>query len=86
MAADQTNCHDQFRHTHATAAGLEDAIAIVLDLLMGGKADMNEYFEVSLQALYKILLEIRANPHGYNQERPSGQRLVIRKRYYDENS
>ncbi len=57
------------RHTYATGAGLEDAIAVTIDLLIKQKAD-----QARTESLLEILRQVRQGPHAYDQDRPAGKR------------
>jgi hypothetical protein len=81
MAATKKGGTDQRRHTHSTLAGLEDAIAIVLDLLLS--QGLNEYVRYSLNDLQEILSKIREGPNAYDIDRPAGERIIIRRRYIE---
>ena len=67
------------RHTHPTAAGIEDALAVAWD--------MNREFEM-FYAFYKsrttrmidILQKVREGPHAYDPDQPAGPRLIINRR------
>jgi hypothetical protein len=63
----------QKRHTHRTAAGLEDAIAVLLDVERDGDALL-----LRIKRALEILRSVRAGPHVYDPNSPSG--LRIRKR------
>jgi hypothetical protein len=63
------------RHTHRTAAGLEDAMAILMDVLLGFDA-MHSRTDQALHVLRKI----REGPHSYDPEQPAGLRITIKKR------
>jgi len=57
------------RHTHRTIAGIEDAMAVTIDLLIKQKADL-----ARTQTLLEILQKVRESPHAYDPERPAGLR------------
>ena len=57
------------RHTYATAAGLEDATAVAIDLVIQHQA-MSQRAE----QLRDILGMVRQSPHAYNSDRPAGDR------------
>jgi hypothetical protein len=69
----------QKRHTHRTAAGLEDALAVTLDLIREYE-NMENYAQARLRQLADILTEVRQGPHNYNPDRPAGERPVIKRR------
>ena len=68
------------RHTHRTAAGLEDALAVALDLVR--EYEQSEvYAKARLQKLMEIIKQVRTGPHNYDPERPAGDRYeIIRRR------
>lgn len=67
------------RHTHSTAAGIEDALAVAWDIIR--ELDTaRTYTEARAKKLIEILKIIREGPRAYDQERASGQRVVIKKR------
>ena len=85
----------QKRHTHQTAAGVEDALAvlneIVLDLdtlrLRAAQAGLSGDVILKLEALTRmtdyardILKKVRSGPYAYDPERPSGLHLTIKRR------
>lgn len=56
--------HLSKRHTHPTANGIEDATAVLIDLVM--HEEMNAEFRHSrLEAARKILGRVREGPHAY---------------------
>jgi hypothetical protein len=61
------------RHTHATSAGLEDAIAIAIDTLREYE-ESKLYTEARIKQLNEILKMIRVGPYNYDENRPSGKR------------
>lgn len=61
------------RHTHQTAAGLEDALAVAVDVVLEYQSSQ-AYAEARLSQLQKILQTVRTGPHSYNQDNPSGNR------------
>jgi diaminopimelate decarboxylase len=67
------------RHTHRTIAGLEDGVAIALDLLSEYDA-LADYARTRLQKLTRVLQDVRKGPHNYNPDQSSGQRFGIRRR------
>jgi hypothetical protein len=69
------------RHTHCTAAGIEDAMAVTLDLVR-----QISDVELQLSALkqragqeIEILGIVRQSPHSYDPDRPCGKRPDGRK-------
>lgn len=60
------------RHTYATADGLEDALAVVIELLLRREAE-EAYTQARLGQLQEILGMIRAGPLEYDAERPNGR-------------
>jgi hypothetical protein len=69
----------QIRHTHSTAAALEDALAVANDVIEE-LLRSQLYVRTRVQKLTEILRETREGPHAYNPDKPAGVRLVIRKR------
>lgn len=63
-------------HTYATANGLEDAIAVDLDLALQAARTL-EYIQVRSEHLRKILGAIRSSPHAYDADRPAGRRPEV---------
>lgn len=58
------------RHTHATAAGLEDAIAVSIDLIREYKVTQ-EYTAQRIRQLQDILKTVRSGPLAYDEDRPT---------------
>lgn len=65
----------QIRHAHRTAAGLEDALAVLLDVQIEVDILTNR-----VNRALTILREVRAGPHSYNPEQPAGLRITVRSR------
>lgn len=63
----------QIRHTHRTAAGIEDATAVLLDI-----TSELEILMLRVTSALDILRTMRAGPHSYNPDRPAGRRLKVR--------
>jgi hypothetical protein len=63
------------RHTHRTAAGIEDALAVLLDT-----QQELEILRLRLDRALTILRDVRAGPHAYDPEKPAGLRLRIKTR------
>lgn len=63
-------------HTYATAAGLEDATAVLLELLQRKQAE-EAYTAARLNQLYEITGMIRKGPHAYDPDRPAGPRPKV---------
>lgn len=61
------------RHTYSTLAGIEDALAIALDILNELKVTL-EYLTARMMQLQDVLKTLRSGPNSYNQNRPSGRR------------
>lgn len=57
------------RHTHRTEAGIEDALAVGIDLLIKQRAD-----QARTEQLLDILRLVREGPHKYDPDRPAGKR------------
>ena len=63
-------------HTYPTAAGLEDAISIVLDV-QRDTTELEMQVEAARQRsdqLIGVLQKLREGPHAYDPERPAGRR------------
>lgn len=58
------------RHTYPTAEGLEDAVAVVIELILRWEAEQ-EYGRARLGQLQDILGMIRSGPLEYDTERPN---------------
>lgn len=65
----------QKRHTHRTAAGLEDAVAVLMDI-----ARDLEALSIRISQALAILKSVRSGPHAYDPERPAGLRITLRKK------
>jgi hypothetical protein len=67
------------RHTHPTAAALEDLIAIQFELI-----DFLEYAllyaKQRTEKMYEISKTVRRGPHAYDPETQSSIRVVVKKR------
>lgn len=63
----------QKRHTHATIAGLEDALAVSLDIIRENESS-KKYTDARLSQLNGILQELRSGPNNYDQNKPAGRR------------
>lgn len=61
------------RHTHATIAGLEDALAIAIDALREYE-DSRRYTEARIKQLQDVLKILRSGPNSYDENRPGGER------------
>lgn len=57
------------RHTMSTVAGIEDALAVLYDLLV-----QQEVEERRMKQLHEVLSTLREGPHAYDPERPAGRR------------
>jgi hypothetical protein len=73
------NSKSQIRHTHRTAAALEDAMSVALDIIREVELSQ-QVVMLRSQALMSILRETRAGPHAYNLDRPAGSRIIVKKR------
>jgi hypothetical protein len=75
----KSNKKQPARHTHSTAAALEDATAVQNELI-----DFLTYaLEYARQRgirIAEILKQARSGPHAYDQDQESGSRITIRKR------
>jgi len=67
------------RHTHRVIAGLEDALAVAIDII-NEQARSLAYIEARARKLSEILKTVRANPQAYDPERPAGLRITITRR------
>ncbi len=65
------------RHTHYTAAGLEDVLAIAIDLLEE-YASSQRYTSARTSQLYSALKKIREGPHAYPIDAEAGLRPARR--------
>ena len=63
----------QARHTHATAAGIEDAIAV----LLYAQQDL-EIIALRVAQAMQVLQKVRGGPHAYDPEKPAAK-LIIRR-------
>ncbi len=66
----------QIRHTHATAAALEDALAVAIDII-NEQARAAVYIDARTRKLMEILKQARPGPNAYQPERPAGLRVTI---------
>jgi len=57
------------RHTYATSAGLEDALAVLIDIQFRRDAE-----SARLAQALEILRQVRGGPQNYSQDRPAGHR------------
>lgn len=67
---------DRRAHTYSTAAGLEDAIAIDLDLALNAARTL-QYIETRSGQLRDVLAILRQSPHSYDANRPAGRRPEV---------
>lgn len=65
----------QVRHTHKTAAGLEDAMAVLLDALRYIFTNP-KYAAKRIVKAIEILRITRRSPDAYDPERPAGPRHI----------
>lgn len=65
----------QVRHTHSTAAALEDVIAILWDILRELAASL-QYAQARSKKALDILQETRAGPHAYNPDGHNTKELL----------
>lgn len=63
-------------HTYATAAGLEDATAVLLELLQRKQAE-DAYTAARLAQAYEVIGQVRKGPHAYDPDRPAGPRPKV---------
>jgi hypothetical protein len=61
------------RHTHSTLAGIEDALAIAIDVL-NEYAESQRFAQVRMTQLQNVLKTVRSDPNGYDQDKPAGLR------------
>ncbi len=57
------------RHTYSTIAGLEDAMAVIIDIQMNLDADRER-----IESAHQILQTLRSGPRSYYPDRPAGKR------------
>ncbi len=69
----------QLRHTHNTAAALEDVISIQWDII-NTLADTLEFARQRAESAVEALKMARKGPHSYDPDRPAGRRYEIRRR------
>lgn len=69
----------KIRHTHRTAAGLEDALAVSTDII-NELLRSQAYVITRVNSLSSILRETRPGPYAYNPERAAGMRFSVVKR------
>lgn len=65
------NAARKSRNPYLTNVGLEDAIAIALDV-----QDKTNYLETRNQVLQDVLKRIRTDPNSYDENRPNGKREI----------
>lgn len=70
---------EQKAHTHSTLAGLEDGIAIAVDIL-NELYTSQTYVRGRAKNLVDVLSLVRRGPHAYDPDRPAGQRFRIKRR------
>jgi hypothetical protein len=70
---------DRVRLTHSEAAGLEDALAVVMDMQRECLEAMT-YIEGRSRALADILRKLREGPNAYDPDRAAGNRITIPRR------
>ena len=58
------------RHTYSTADGLEDALAVTVDLILRGNLE-RKYWRAQVDQLNEILGMVRAGPLAYDVDRSS---------------
>ncbi len=66
---DSANNDGRVKNPHLTNAGIEDAIAVLLDVLQNREVE-----DLRLKRASEILRQIRSNPGAYNEDRPNGKR------------
>lgn len=67
----------QVRHTHSTAAALEDAMAVAWDIIQ--EQDRSKaYVEGRIRRIIDILQVTRSGPRAYNPEQQPGKKIIIR--------
>lgn len=67
----------QIRHTHRTAAGLEDALAVAWDIIHELQAALI-YADGRARRSIEILQDVRKGPHSYDPDKPAGERHRIK--------
>ena len=60
------------RHTYPTADGLEDAMAVAIELLLRQDAE-NKYREARYGQLREIIGKLREGPQEYDRDRPNNR-------------
>ena len=60
------------RHTYSTAEGLEDAQAVIVELLLKKKREA-EYDAIRLAQLSEIMGMVMRGPHEYDGEKPNNR-------------
>ena len=71
--AEQTVTQNQKRHTMRTLAGIEDALAIMVDL-MNEIVQHQQYMDAQMLRLQHVLQTLRAGPNEYDPDEPCGRR------------
>lgn len=67
---------NQKRHTHRTAAGIEDAMAALMDV----EREL-ETLSIRVGQAMEILKSVRVGPHAYDPDRPAGLRINIKRKF-----
>jgi hypothetical protein len=68
------------RHTHSTTAGLEDALAIAIDVITEYDAS-RKYTEARIGQLRGALAKLREGPNAYAIENSAGKRPAKKSDY-----
>lgn len=69
----------QLRHSHRTAAALEDALAVAYDIILDQQRALT-YAASRAEKLVDILQTARKGPHAYDPDRPAGLRVTLKRR------
>jgi hypothetical protein len=62
-------------HTHQTVAGVEDALAVLIDIALDLEA-----LRLRTERAIEILKRVRSGPYAYDPEAPAGLRIVVKKK------
>lgn len=64
-------------HSYATAAGLEDALAIQFDVALHATQAL-QYVQARSAQMNQVLGDLRKSPQSYNPDRPAGPRPQVK--------
>lgn len=68
-----TVTQNQKRHTMSTLAGIEDALAIQVDI-MNEMVQHQQYMDAMMLRLLHTLQTVRTGPNNYDPDTPAGRR------------